>query len=121
MNNTTPFHKVITQGQNPYESGLSKLQTYLLREAILLDVRTAQEYIKTKLPNSRHAPIEQLIVLAKSIRNWNKPVITYSTHGRRSAQAEQLLRSLGVEAVNGGSRSDLAKIIYHRSDLPARH
>ena len=74
---------------------------------IILDVRTIQEYVGDHVPNAVHIPYDEIQVHIQKIRDWGKPVITYSDDGRRSKMAASTLSMMGVKAIDGGS---LAKV-----------
>lgn len=74
---------------------------------IILDVRTIQEYVGDHVPNAVHIPYDEIQVNIQKIRDWAKPVITYSDDGRRSKMAASTLSIMGVKAIDGGS---LAKV-----------
>jgi len=79
------------------------------RGAILLDVRTIQEYDLGTIPDAKHIPLDVLPSRISEIKKWNKPVITYCEKGGRSEIAMQLLHSNGIEAMNGGGWISLLK------------
>ena len=67
--------------------------------ALLLDVRTQEEYVSGHLPGAVNLPLDRLneIDLDKE-----RPVYAYCRSGARSAQACTLLRKLGYQAFNLG-------------------
>lgn len=80
----------------------------LLREgAILLDVRTEEEFVGAHLRSARNVPYEELDACLFEIRKWNVPVIVYSQHGKRSCLATIKLRHYGIPAYDGGARDAL--------------
>ncbi len=84
-----------------------KVQDFKNRGAVILDVRTKGEYAQGAIPGSKHIPLQQLQVRMDSIKKWNKPVITCCASGMRSGTAASILRSNGVEAMNGGGWANL--------------
>ena len=74
--------------------------------AVLLDVRTPDEYAAGHIPGSVNHPLEQL-------HDYDgdpaKPIYAYCRSGARSGRAVALLREMDYEAVNIGGIID-----YHR-------
>ncbi len=71
--------------------------------AIILDVRSPQEYDQGHISEAKNIPLDQLKIHMEKIQAWNKPVITLCRSGVRSSRAASLLRAQGVEAHNGGA------------------
>ena len=86
-----------------------KIDDFKSRGAIILDVRTKGEYQGGAIPGSKNIPLQQLSVRLADIRMWNKPVITCCASGMRSGSAATILRSNGVEAMNGGGWFNLSQ------------
>lgn|SRR5690625_941416 len=86
-----------------------KVQDFKNRGAVIVDVRSPGEFNSGSIPGSRNIPLEQIQSRIKTIQNWKKPVICYCASGMRSAGAASLLRSSGVEAMNGGGISGLMR------------
>ncbi|WP_312426164.1 rhodanese-like domain-containing protein [Lacrimispora sp.] len=71
--------------------------------AVLLDVRTAQEYANGHVPGSVNMPLERL----ESIKlNKNNPVFVYCRSGARSRQACRYLRTYGYSVTDIGGIAD---------------
>ncbi len=70
----------------------------LLREgAILLDVRTNLEFSGFHITGAINIPYDELDAKKiEEIRQWNLPVITFSTYGRRSRIASRKLKMAGI-------------------------
>ncbi|MEL6811830.1 MAG: rhodanese-like domain-containing protein [Bacteroidota bacterium] len=79
-----------------------KIKDFQSRGAVILDVRTKGEYDNGAIPGSKHIPLQQLSVKLQEVKKWNKPVITCCASGMRSGSAAAILRSNGIEAMNGG-------------------
>ncbi|MBO6517847.1 MAG: rhodanese-like domain-containing protein [Bacteroidia bacterium] len=73
------------------------------RDAVILDVRTVNEYQQARGKNSKNIPLNELGSRINEIRKWAKPVITCCASGVRSAAAAKALKRHGIEAYNGGS------------------
>lgn len=79
--------------------------------AIIIDVRTPQEYKGGHIKGSLNIPLDKIQSQAESIRKKGKSVITVCRSGGRSAMAADLLRQKGIEAANGGPWNSLEKAI----------
>ena len=86
-----------------------QLEDFKSRGAIVLDVRTKGEYDNGAIPGSKNIPLQSLNSKISTIKKWNKPVICCCASGMRSASAAGILRSQGVEAINGGGYFSLSK------------
>jgi rhodanese-related sulfurtransferase len=85
------------------------LQEVISKGAVILDVRTKNEYQSGHLRNSINIPVDNLSQNLKKL-NRNKPVITCCASGSRSSYARRILKSNGFEEVyNGGSWYSLRK------------
>ncbi len=80
----------------------NKIQDFKNRGAIILDVRSKGEYDNGAIPGSKNIPLQSLNSKISTIKKWNKPVICCCASGMRSASAAGILRSQGIEAINGG-------------------
>lgn len=79
------------------------LGAVLNKGALVLDVRTKNEFDAGHIQGSRHIPLDMIRTQIEGIRKLNKPVITVCRSGSRSAMAKNILSSAGIEAYNGGS------------------
>jgi len=81
--------------------------------AIVLDVRTPDEYAEDHLPNAINVPIEELArrmaeVDALVAGDKARPVAVYCRSGSRARQAKLALEAAGyARVVNGGGLDDL--------------
>lgn len=73
--------------------GVRKMQD--TRGAVLLDVRTQEEYLEAHIPGSLNIPLDELQSAANEIPAKNTPVFVYCLSGGRSRRAEQVLRNMG--------------------------
>ena len=76
--------------------------------AVLLDVRTPEEYAAGHIPGSVNHPLECMQTYDGDV---SAPIFAYCRSGARSARAVVLLRELDYEAVNLGG------IIDYRGEL----
>lgn len=65
--------------------------------AVLLDVRSSQEYKEGHVAGSINIPVYDLEKKAYSVLNKNSIIIVYCSAGIRSKRAIQILRKLGYK------------------------
>lgn len=63
--------------------------------AVLVDVRTAQEYREGHIPGSRNVPLQEIGGAAEKLGPKDTPLFLYCRSGARSAQAASALRHMG--------------------------
>lgn len=83
-------------------------QQLMRNGAVIIDVRTGQEYDSGHIAGAKNIPIERLGTRAQELKQMRVPIICCCATGIRSAAASRLLQSKGIEAYNGGSWSRLA-------------
>ncbi len=81
------------------QEGLELMAT--VPDAVLLDVRTPEEFCAGHIPGSVNWPLERI-----SLYDGGEPVFAYCRSGARSARACSLLEQMGYEAVNLGGLND---------------
>ena len=75
--------------------------------AVLLDVRTTQEYAYRRIPRSVNLPLQDLSRISDLVPDPATPLFVYCFSGGRSSQAVKQLKSMGYTAVtNIGGISD---------------
>lgn len=79
------------------------------RNAIIVDVRTPQEFKQGGIKGSKNMPLQNINNYLVELKNTNRPVITCCASGMRSGSAASILKRNGIEAVNGGSWVSLEK------------
>ncbi|MDO1499662.1 rhodanese-like domain-containing protein [Winogradskyella maritima] len=79
------------------------IQTYLEKDAEIIDVRTAQEWNAGHLSKAKHIPLSELSSNIENLKALNKPIIVHCQSGIRSEKGARLLKSHGIDAINGGS------------------
>ena len=67
--------------------------------AVLLDVRTPQEYSEGHIPASKNVPLQTLDKISSIADNKNIPLFVYCYSGGRSRQAAAVLQSMGYTNV----------------------
>ena len=86
------------------------LQQFLDEGAVIIDVRTPQEFASGHVKDSKNIPLDSLQNRFEEIRSANKPVITVCQSGMRSGTAKSFLQGKGLKVINGGSWAKLNKI-----------
>ena len=81
-------------------------------EAVLLDVRTPQEYSEGHIPCSENVPLQHIDEIRQKISVKDTPLFVYCHSGARSSEAASMLREMGYTRVMniGGICSYLGKV-----------
>lgn len=80
----------INQGINEYKAA---------KGAILLDVRTQQEYKEGHIPESKNLPLQTIDKVVNIVENKDTPLFVYCYSGARSRQAVSALKQMGYKNV----------------------
>ena len=92
--------------------GNSKVKDALRRGAIVIDVRTPNEFDRGKVPESINIPVDRIAANAERIKGMNRPVIFCCASGSRSGNAINIMKAKGLKDVyNGGSWLAVVKIL----------
>ena len=83
-------------------SEFGDIKAYLNKGAIVLDVRTDEEFQQGHVPNALHIVLDDLEYEIEELEQLNKPIITCCRSGARSERAKELLLMHGLDAINGG-------------------
>jgi phage shock protein E len=84
-----------------------ELEALKKKNPIILDVRTREEFSTGHAEGSENIPLSELPSRIVEIKKRNRPVITCCMSGGRSSSAAKMLQQGGVEAMNGGSWTNL--------------
>lgn len=87
----------------------TEIKEYLDKEAVILDVRTLEEWDEGHIEGSKHIVLTVIPLEIEQIKSWNKPVIAVCRSGGRSGQAAQFLAQNGVDVINGGPWQNVDK------------
>lgn len=71
--------------------------------AIIVDVRSPHEFASGHIEASINMPLDTIVSKTASLTKMGKPVITVCRSGARSRLALGILKSAGIETVNGGA------------------
>ena len=80
--------------------------------AVLLDVRTPEEYSEGHIPESKNVPLQMLDKVRSVVENKDTELFVYCYSGARSRQAAMMLVQMGYTKVNniGGISSYRGKV-----------
>lgn len=88
--------------------GKSKsVKEFMEKGAVIIDVRSAGEFQTGHIKGSKNIPLNVISSKINDIKKLDKPVIACCASGMRSAQATSILKSNGIDAMNGGGWSSL--------------
>ena len=73
----------------------TEIKDYLERGAVVLDVRTLEEWNEGHVSGSKHIVLTVIPLELEQIKSWGKPVIAVCRSGARSGQAAQFLNQNG--------------------------
>lgn len=81
--------------------------------AVLLDVRTAEEYRDGHIKGSINLPLDRIMTIENTVKDKNTPLFVHCYSGARSGQAVSYLKRMGyVNATNiGGISSYNGKVV----------
>lgn len=81
--------------------------------AVLLDVRTVDEYGQGHIDGSLNIPLQNIHSVKNNIPDLDKPIYVHCLSGARSAQATSVLKSMGYTNVTdiGGIHSYRGKVV----------
>lgn len=84
-----------------------KIKDMLKNGAVVVDVRTPEEFQDEHFPGAINIPVDRILVRKNEIP-MDKPVILYCASGARSAYAAHLLKAEGYkDVVNAGGLDDM--------------
>ena len=81
--------------------------------AVLLDVRTAEEYRNGHIDGSVNIPLDRISSVENTVNNKSTPLYVYCLSGGRSGQAVSYLKQIGYTNVKniGGISSYRGKVV----------
>jgi len=88
-----------------------KIQEYLKNGAVVLDVRTNEEFAEGHVANSEHIILQTLPGNVGVVKAYGKQVIAVCRSGARSQQATDFLKQNGIDTINGGPWENVAQYI----------
>jgi len=92
--------------------GSNKIKEALRKGAVIIDVRTANEFDMGKIPGSVNIPVDRIAINSQRIQGMNKPVIFCCNSGHRSSQAMAIMKEKGLkEAYTAGNWERLLRMV----------
>jgi rhodanese-related sulfurtransferase len=93
--------------------GGNTLKDALRNDAIIIDVRSAAEFDRGKIPGSINIPIDRIDINSKRILDMRRPIIFCCNSGDRSRQAINMMKAKGLKnAYYGGDWERLLRTIH---------
>ena len=89
----------------------TEIKDYLERGAVVLDVRTLEEWNEGHVEGSKHIVLTVIPLELEQIKSWGKPVIAVCRSGARSGQAAQFLSNNGIDTINGGPWQNVEQFV----------
>ncbi|MEO7922704.1 MAG: rhodanese-like domain-containing protein [Chitinophagaceae bacterium] len=92
--------------------GHNKLRTALKKGAVIIDVRTPNEFDQGRVGDSINIPVDRVAANAARIKEMKRPVIFCCASGVRSGNAVKIMKATGLKEVyNGGSWLHMLKLL----------
>lgn len=85
-----------------------QLQEFITKGAVIIDVRTPGEFQGGHIQGSKNIPLQSLQGQINAIKKLNKPIIACCAEWNAELKCTSILKSHGIEVVNGGGWSSLA-------------
>lgn len=83
----------------------------ILPEAMVIDVRTVDEYKSGHFSGATNIPVDKISKSAKRLGSKESPKIIYCASGARAKQAARIMKSMGFSSVHvGGTLSQMNKL-----------
>lgn len=89
---------------NLFGSGTDKekIKELLKSGAVIIDVRTPQEFMGGHVQGSKNFPLQSIQSNIAEIKKIKKAIVLCCASGGRSGQAQNILKANGIECENGG-------------------
>ena len=83
------------------------------KDAVLLDVRTREEYVRGHIEGSQNLPLDEIDKVDSVIKDKSVPLYVHCLSGGRSARAAAYLKAMGYREVHdiGGIGSYKGNIV----------
>lgn len=93
------------------KESLDNIKKYLNNDAVVIDVRTQEEWDEGHINGSKHIVLNSIPENIEVIRGFQKPVIVVCKSGGRSQSATDFLLQHGIDIINGGPWGNVLKFI----------
>ena len=84
----------------------------MTKNAVLIDVRTKEEYDQGHIPNSINLPLSELDQILKEVPDKNTPLFVYCQSGSRSARAVKSMKKASYSDV-----TNIGGILYYHGPI----
>jgi Rhodanese-related sulfurtransferase len=89
---------------------MSGLESKIKAGAMVVDVRTAEEFREEHYPNALNIPIDQIRQRLVEFGEKSASIVVYCATGSRSAYAAKMLKSAGyTDILNAGGLEDMPR------------
>lgn len=92
-------------------NGESPIEEYLKDGAVVIDVRTVEEFAGGHVNGSKNIVLNSIPGKVVEIKKMNKKIIAVCRSGARSGQATSFLKQQGIDVINGGPWQNVAKFV----------
>jgi rhodanese-related sulfurtransferase len=92
-------------------NGSASIEEYLKEGAIVVDVRTTEEFSEGHVKGSKNIVLNSIPAKVAEIKKMNKKIIAVCRSGARSGQATSFLKQQGIDVINGGPWQNVAKYV----------
>ena len=95
------------------ENNTAEIKDFKQRGALILDVRTKEEFDQGHIANSINIPLQVIRnqESVQQIKSYEKPIIACCRSGNRSGQAARILKEFNIEVINGGAWDELDSLL----------
>ncbi len=93
------------------DTGGESIEEYLNDGAIVIDVRTVEEFAGGHVNGSKNIVLNVIPSKVTEIKAMNKKIIAVCRSGARSGQATSFLKQQGIDVINGGPWQNVDKFV----------
>lgn len=93
------------------DNGASSIEEYLKSGAVVIDVRTVEEFTGGHVNGSKNIVLNSIPAKVAEIKKMDKKIIAVCRSGARSGQATSFLKQQGIDVINGGPWQNVAKFV----------
>lgn len=87
------------------------IQEMLDNKAVIIDVRSPMEFKMGNVKGSKNIPLGSVQNKLQTFKKMREPIVLCCASGNRSGQAASFLKSQGVNCENGGSWTQIKRMI----------
>jgi phage shock protein E len=93
-----------------------EIKNAMAEGAMIIDVRTPEEFTSGHVKGAKNIPLNEITSKCGWLKKSGKKIIVVCRSGQRSGLAKRLLKTQGIEAINGGSWTHLRKFENYSED-----